>query len=210
MDAQRREKLERALIVPLVIVFLVVVVNVMRRAGIGGSSVKANAAQAAARPHTQAPRMERILEQAEGMALTQGGAAAQAAATVQTAALTYAASSLRDPLESLLAQAQLAQPAKGADEAVRRPQPQEAAAMPSLTVQGAWWGDGGGAAGAIISGEVCRVGDTVQGATVRAIGPKGVTVEFRGKAVGLTMSRIEQEKASSRSVSRVTADRRRR
>lgn len=88
----------------------------------------------------------------------------------------YTAQGLRDPLESLFPP----EPPPATMAAEPNPQPtyQPPSSPPSLTVQGLLWGMS--APKAIINGQVCKVGDTVSGATITSITRHGIEVEFQG------------------------------
>ena len=101
-----------------------------------------------------------------------------------SAELLYTASAMRDPLQSLLPAESSAMPTTTADTtampAFQPPQP-----PPVLALQGVFWG--GAVPTAIINGEVYRIGDTVSGATIRAIDRRGIELEFQGVSYRMTM-----------------------
>jgi len=96
----------------------------------------------------------------------------------------YAASVMRDPLQSLL-------PAEGPEVMsttttdTTTPTPQAPQLPPVVALQGLFWG--GPVPTAIINGEVYRIGDTVSGATIRAIDRRGIELEFQGVTYLMTM-----------------------
>jgi len=98
------------------------------------------------------------------------------------AAPRYTASAVRDPLQSLLpgesapTASARSTAAHSRSHATRPPQPPPS--LPTLLFQGRFWG--GKAPIAIINGDVYGVGETVGGATIRAIDDRGVELEFGG------------------------------
>lgn len=95
----------------------------------------------------------------------------------------YTASAMRDPLQSLL-------PPESAPMSMTTinapaPMPQAPQLPPVVALQGVFWG--GAVPTAIINGEVYGIGDTVSGATIRAIDRRGIELEFQGATYLMTM-----------------------
>lgn len=106
-----------------------------------------------------------------------------------SAEATYTASSLRDPLQSLLPQGPTLQPPSS--QASLQVMPERGVTQPmnlnqpTFTIQGLLWG--GREPKAIIDDEVYGVGDVVQGATITSIGREGITVDLGGHSMDLAM-----------------------
>ena len=88
----------------------------------------------------------------------------------------YTAHDLRDPLKSLLPEVPSSPPVR--HEPPSATQTLTHAALPTLHLQGLLWG--GPEPKAIIDDDVYGLGDTVQGATIKAIDRQGVTLEAAG------------------------------
>ena len=95
----------------------------------------------------------------------------------------YTASAMRDPLQSLLPREELATMPTMTD--APAPMPQAPQPPPILALQGVFWGDA--VPTAIINGQVYGIGDTVSGATIRAIDRRGIELEFQGASYRMTM-----------------------
>ena len=96
----------------------------------------------------------------------------------------YTASAMRDPLQSLLPSEEPAAMSTTTD-ATATPMPQAPQPPPVVALQGVFWG--GVAPTAIINGQVYGIGDTVSGATIRAIDRRGIELEFQGTTYLMTM-----------------------
>ena len=189
-DPRQREKTERLVLIPLLVAFLAFGGNFLRQMGIFSKRATHITAAAPAIPAAQLTEPAAI------------SAPAAMAPAKQAVAKGYTALELRDPLQSLLPKlTEVSSSARtfGSTQASKPP------SMPMLAIQGAWWGNG--PATAIINGEVYRVGDTLEGVTVRAISASGITVEFDGRVVELPMDRLEPGKGNSKSAApRVTTN----
>lgn len=192
----KKNSQQQMVVAALMVLFGLVVMNSLRTLGVFGSRPAPRKAAAATPkagetllPDGVKKRQRRVPERAMPDA-TAGGAAPQARTEDG-----YTAQALRDPFVDLLPK-----PAPGSAleplvaEQPAPPPPQ----LPSLAVQGTWWGGEGGAA--IINGQVYRVGDEISGVTIRGIDHNGVTVEFAGRMVLLTSGAAERGGLSSRGV----------
>lgn len=97
----------------------------------------------------------------------------------------YTASALRDPLQSLLPPEESAAMSTTTDATAAMPMPQAPQPPPVVALQGVFWG--GAVPTAIINGQVYGIGDTVAGATIRAIDRRGIELEFQGVSYLMTV-----------------------
>ncbi|MBI4003896.1 MAG: hypothetical protein HY353_02640, partial [Candidatus Omnitrophica bacterium] len=96
----------------------------------------------------------------------------------------YTASAMRDPLQSLLPPEESAAMSRTTD-ATAMSMPQAPQPPPVLALQGVFWG--GAVPTTIINGRVYGIGETVSGATIRAIDRRGIELEFQGVSYRMTM-----------------------
>lgn len=186
-DAAKKARFEQRAVLGLLVVFLVVLAGSLKNVGLLRGR-RAPAPQTVAfiqhvdvsktLPETFKEHWQRMEPQQEVATQTLRPASAALSAPL------YNAHDLRDPLESLLPEVPKAPVEEAAANAhqplhVERP-------MPSLRVEGLWWETQ--QPRAIINGEVYGIGDQVSGATIRAIGRDGVTLEFDGRFVQVEMA----------------------
>jgi hypothetical protein len=185
MDGKRSTQ-QQAAVGALAVVFALVLMNSLRTMGLlGGRPAPRVAARppAAAKPLPElvSARNERLEDPLPS------DEPARAALAPAAAGSGYAAHTLRDPFADLLPKRRDESAEAAAPEPEPAPVPVEAPpSLPSLAIRGKWWGAEGGAA--IINGRVCRIGDQINGVTVRGIDHLGVTVEFAGHTFLLTSS----------------------
>ena len=171
----RNANIERRIELGLLVVFGCVALGALRSVGLlGRTSPTAKPLSDAAGPLAKLPELlQRYHERMTDTLPTEPRNAAGAVGT-GGAGVRYTASGLRDPLVSLLPEAQPAQPTVIQEPVVAAPPPQP----PSVTVQGMIWG--GRRPQVLIDNRLYNVGDTVQAAQIVAIAREGVTVMLQG------------------------------
>lgn len=168
MEVGKKSQLEQRIVVALAIVFGLAALNALRGFGYFKSASPPTVALPA--KVAQKPANPNVMPEP---------AAVHAAEPI--AKTTYTAENLRDPFHSLFPAPPTSdlRPNGGSDAGSRAAPPAEIT-LPPLALQGLLWG--GPAPKAIIDNEVYGVGDTVQGALIKAIQREGITIELQGHA----------------------------
>ena len=163
-----------------IILALVIVLAVsLKVAGKGVGPATRPMAQARSQPLTEAVAEHLKQLEAPFQSLTVGLPAPQPSAEP-----LYTASAMRDPLQSLLP-AQESAAMSATTDTTMMSMPQAPQMPPSVALQGVFWGSA--VPTAIINGQVYGIGDTVSGATIRAITRRGIELEFQGTTYLMTM-----------------------
>ncbi len=168
----------------LLLVFGLILARSLKQLGFFGKPVVA--AQAVPSPETSTPksltevaRNYRDRFEAKVKKIDESQAVSPASGAIHA----YTAQNLRDPLVSLLptkpkpVEQKPKLPLKEAGKPVLK--------LPELMVNGLIWG--GSNPQAVINGKLYSVGEAVEGATVTAIAADGVTLEFEGKIIQLSI-----------------------
>lgn len=183
MAAIQKRQQQAMVVAALAGVFALVLLNSLRTLGLFGG-----------RSHAKAPQPSAAQTRPEPAQPTQD--AAEADAPTQTDA-GYAAHALRDPFADLLPNPPATtRPSTASAVAQAIVRPVTPPPLPSFAVQGMWWGESG--ASAIINGKLCRVGDEINGAVVKAVTGSGVVVEFAGETIELTIAHSTERSGFSR------------
>ena len=197
MDGVKKTKNEQIIVIALVGVFGLVLFNSLRSTGVlGGKPVPKKAPAMAATPQA-APAMDGAPLDSPAMeAAPQASQPVRAASTAPRGAgasaapeMLYTAGTLRDPLVDLLPRPE---PVAAPVTPVAEMAPvEEVIPLPKLSVLGLFWG--GQTPQALINGKIYRVGEQVDGATIKDIDRNGVTVEFAGRTEHLEIARRAEE-----------------
>jgi len=183
MDAVNKTALEKRMVMGLLVFFVLILGNTMKTTGMfRAKKPKAAAVSQVTVVKPLAQALGEHWKQVESLEEPARSTLRPAEGLVGPPA--YTAHTLREPLRSLLPEP-TAEPPVEAKPAPGAQRPAEDA-LPSLTIQGLWLD--GSESRAIINGEVYGLGDRLHGATITSIARKGVTVEFGGRAVELTVA----------------------
>jgi len=183
MDAIRKAKLEQRVILILLVVFAGTVVGVLRSVGIlGRKAPKIDAVtELAGSPVSVPEAVQRFRERMAAVQPEEPQATAESESP-EVAPVQYTASTLRDPMISLLPEERLEQTTPEVVVSPPPPPPQP----PVVTVQGILWGNA--RPQALIDGQLYEVGDTIDGAKIIAITRDGAVLDVQGSTFVLSPS----------------------
>ena len=191
MDVRKKEALEKRIVLGLVTVFLVTFIlgpakqlhlfHVDRSVPAVPQQSSQEQALVSRPLWTNLQGGQDTLEKAVALSASQGAAPLGDTSASPT---IYTAQELRDPLKSLLPTEP--PPPESSPISTEAAQPQQMS-PPALRLQGLLWG--GPKPKAIINDDVYGIGDVVEGATIKFIDHRQVTVDFQGTALSLSTTK---------------------
>jgi len=183
MDDPKKAQLQKRLIAVMLLIFAGSLANALRGMGLFKPAPTPSPSSSAPAMRSLPATIQILREKLAGGMADEAPTAPAGLPSAQPPRVSYTAGSLRDPFQSLLLSApKPVTPTTPGPAPVAAPQP-VAPTLPPVTIQGVVWGDP--PPRAIIDNDVYRIGDTVGGAVITAIGRGGVTVEIGGHTMRL-------------------------